>query len=689
MAVIGSIRRRSGLLIIIIGVAMLAFLLGDIVGSGGMMGGGQGPASVGNIAGMEVDQIELEKKAEYWSALSKNYYGPITEEQARRRAWDTMVYEKVMAKEIENSGLSFTTAEFDEIRFGDNVSPDILNGQIYKDENGQFSPQRVEEIWENWSLSVKDLWNAERNRMRKDRLSKKYNTLISNGMISNSLDAADSYTAKNVTMDIQYAMKPFSSIVDSTVTITDADLKTFFSAHKDEEKYKQRAERDIELISFPVQATTGDIEAIRQDALGLVDEFSESLNDSTFSMVFSDARQYNVASYTRSEMDSLHANQVFAAADGSVVGPFRVGQLFKLYKVVGDDTKEEASVQHILLNAKEEDETISSRADSVLRALKRGADFAELAAKYSEDPGYAQNKGLYENFGKGQMVPEFETFAFEESVGSMGVVKTSFGYHIIEVLDRLNAPQKKVVELVKNIRPSSETLDLVYDEASNFSIDNSSLDKFRTGAEAKGYTINPGKSIAPSAKSVAGIPDSRGLTRWAYNTDRTVGDVSQPMEFGDQFVVAVLTGSREEGVPSFEEAKEKMRAEVIKAKKAEMMSAELGSFSGLAAAAEAWGVTSTSGNSVSLNNPQLGGVEPAVVSKAYTAESGTVVGPIIGNRGVYVLQVDSKSEVDLASVNLDDEVTTLQRLMRNSVGSKLNNAINKAKGVKNDIDRIY
>ena len=668
---------------------MLAFILGDIFGNGGLMGGGQGPASVGNIAGMDVDQVELEKQTEYWSTLSKNYYGPITEEQARRRAWDNLVYEKVMAKEIENSGLSFTTAEFDEIRFGDNVSADIKNAEIYKDENGQFSPQRVEEIWENWSLNIKDLWTAERNRMRKDRLTKKYNALVSKGMITNSLDAADSYTAKNVTFDIQYAMKPFTSIVDSTVAVTDADLKAFFTAHKGDVKYKQRAERDVEFVSFPVVATASDIEDVRKDIANLKEDFSVNENDSVFTMVFSDLKQYTVASYTRTDIDSLQARDVFSAADGAVVGPYRAGESFKLYKVIGDDTKEEASVQHILLTSAEEDETIASRADSVLKALKRGADFDALASKYSDDPGYAQNKGLYENFGKGQMVPEFETFAFEKNVGSMGVVKTSFGYHVMEVLDRVSAPQKKVVELVKYIRPSSNTLDVVYEEASNFSIDNSNIEKFRSGAEAKGYTIKPNKGVIPSAKVVGGIPDSRSITRWAYNADRSVGDVSQPMEFDDQFVVVAMTGSREEGVPTFEDIKEKMRAEVIKEKKADMIIADLGEFSGLTGAADVWGVTSKSGSSVSLSNTKLGGNEPTVVSKAYAAESGSIVGPIRGNQGVFVVQVDSKNEIDLASVDLANEVRTLQTSMRGTVGSKVTNALNKAKGVKNEIDRIY
>jgi peptidyl-prolyl cis-trans isomerase D len=388
-------------------------------------------------------------------------------------------------------------------------------------------------------------------------------------------------------------------------------------------------------------------------------------------------------------MDSLQAQDVFSAADGTVVGPYRADDSFKLYKVIGDDTKEEASVQHILLSSTEENETIAARADSVLKALKRGADFDELASKYSEDPGYAQNKGLYENFGKGQMVPEFESFAFEKSVGSMGVVKTSFGYHVMEVLDRVSAPQKKVVELVKFIRPSSNTLDVVYEQASNFSIDNSNLEKFRSSAEAKGYTIKPNKGVLPSAKVVGGIPESRSITRWAYNAERSAGDVSQPMEFADQFVVVALTGSREEGIPSFEDVKEKMKAEVIKEKKADMIIAELGDFNGLAGAAEAWGVTSKSSAAVSLSNAKLGGNEPAVVSKAFAAESGSVVGPVRGNQGIFVVQVDSKNEIDLASVDLANEVRTLQTSMRGTVGSKVNNALNKAKGVKNEIDRIY
>ncbi len=691
MAVIGKIRRRSGLLIIIIGLAMLAFILGDIFGNGGLMGQNQ-VSKVGEIAGAEIDALELEKSTAYWSEIRTKYYGGITNEQARSIAWDDLLYNKVLLADMESNGFAFTAEEYDDLRFGEGALPEFTGNEAFKGEDGTFDPGLVAERYKYFKEQLPDLWGAELYRVKRTRLTDKFNNLVSKTLIANSLEAGDSYAAKNSSMDISYVLKRYSAIADSSITISDSDLQGFFNAHKSDSKYKQTAGRDIELVSFDVIPTQEDIDMIREEVLEYKEDFAGAGNDSIFCVLKSDVKRYAVSSFTRADMDSVQANEVFAAADNAVVGPYEDGTVFRLYKVIGDDSKDEATVRHILIKSDPiNDAEMSARADSILRAVKRGADFEALVEKYTDDPGSKATGGKYEWFPKGQMVPEFENFAFDEPLKAKGVVKTSYGYHIMENLERRSEPQKNVVEFVKNIEPSKATFDMAYDKASAFSIDNSNLEAFRTASDEAGMTIKNAASISAGARSVSGINNARELVRWAYDTDRSVGDISEPLEIDERFVVAVLTGSREEGEPIFADIMDDLRPEVLNEKKAEMIEAEIGSYTGLDEVASALGQTVTNAGQISRSTANITGAgsEPKVVGTAFGFTEGDILLPIRGNLGVYVVQIDKKSEADTESVDLSSEMSTLQSTLRNTVNSQMNNALNKARGVKNEIDRIY
>ncbi|NND95391.1 MAG: hypothetical protein HKN45_11035 [Flavobacteriales bacterium] len=693
MAVIGSIRRRSGLLIIIIGLAMLAFILGDIFGNGGLMGG-RPETNVGTINGEALTAQELEKRTQYWSNLySVHYRNPISAEQARQIAWDDIMYRNVLQPEMDKVGLMMPAEEFDDIRFGEGVLDEFKSSQNFKDEAGNFDPSLVSATYEQLANNNMDVWNSEQYRLNRKQLTNKYNRLLSKSIIATDLEAKDSYTAKNSSLDIQYVLKRYSAIPDSTVSVTESDLRSYFNEHKGDAKYQQTAGRDIELISFEVDPSEEDIKFLSEDIKTFTEEFKNATNDSVFSIVNSDSKSYSVFSYTAADLDSTQAEEVFAAQIGDVVGPYEDPSTIKLLKVIGDDEKEEATVRHILIKSDaSNDEEMKTRADSVLRAIKRGADFEALVTKYSDDPGSVQNGGKYEWFPKGQMVPEFENFSFDEPIGAKGVVKTNFGYHIIEVLDRRSEPQRKVAEFIKNIEPSSDTFDQKYNEASDFALDIKDIETFRALADEKGYEVKRAAGLRPSARSVSGITNARELVRWAYDTERAVGDITEPIEIDNRFVVAVLTGSREEGEPSFEDIKDDLEISVIKEKKAELIEAEIGTnYSGLEEVVDAWGQPVQRASNLSPTNPSISGVgnELKVVGTAFGFDEGSVLLPIRGNQGVFVVQIDGKKVIDTQSIDLTSEARTIQSTLRNSVNTLVGNSLNKAKGVKNDIDRVY
>ncbi|NNC83600.1 MAG: hypothetical protein HKN79_08480, partial [Flavobacteriales bacterium] len=223
-------------------------------------------------------------------------------------------------------------------------------------------------------------------------------------------------------------------------------------------------------------------------------------------------------------------------------------------------------------------------------------------------------------------------------------------------------------------------------------LDVKDVDSFRSLAQERGYEVKTAAGIRPSARSVSGITNARELVKWAYDRETEVGDITEPLEIDDYFVVAVLTGSREQGAPEFEDVKDDMELAVIKEKKAEIMEAEIGTdYSGLDEVANIWGSTVQTASGVALNNPSLPGVgnEPKVIGTAFGFDAGSLLLPIRGNIGVYVVQVDDVTRVDTQSIDLSAEVRSLQTTLRNSVTGQAVNALNKAKGVKNEIDRVY
>lgn len=688
MAIIGKIRNQSWLLLTIIGLGILLFIL-DPSALQTLFGGQQAP-KVGKLGDVEVDAQELEKRTQYWIDIyASGYNQRITAEQARNIAWQDLVKQEVLLKDISTVGLRFAEEEFDDMRFGEGVIGEFTNN--FKDENGNFDPERVKQSYSFLYNQNRPIWEAEYKRLKESRLTEKYNTLLSKTLYANSLEAKDAYVNKNSSVSFRYVSKTFSEIPDSTVTVSDSDLSTYFNAHKNEVRYTQKAGRDLDLLVFPVKATDEDVQAIKGEASKILSDFSSATNDSLYVVQNSDNRSYAKNGYTRADMDSTVAEAVFTANIDEAVGPFRSGEAFILYKVVGDDAKAEATVRHLLLTSNaSNDAEVKQRADSMLNAIKRGADFEKLVERFTEDPGSKSTGGKYEWFPKGQMVPEFEDFSFNKPIGTRGVVKTNYGYHVMENLDRRSEPMRQVVELRKDIVPSTSTYDAAYEAANAFLIDHSDAASFKAGAEEAGLEIKSAKGVAAGSASIAGLANAQEIVRWAYSSDRSVGNVSDPKEAGDNFVLALLTGSKEDGVPRMEDIKALVRTEVLKEKKAKMIKEQLGSYASVDEAAGKLSKTATSAQNITMSNPNITGAgrEPIVVGNAMARNEGEVLSPIVGQNGVFVIEVTGKAEANTETVDLSGDKNTIRTSLRGQVG-QMNTALNDFKGVKNDLARYY
>jgi peptidyl-prolyl cis-trans isomerase D len=651
MAAIGKIREQSTLLLIVIGGAMVAFVLGDLVSSGGVS-----PAEqyVGEVFGEEIDMLEYEQRVEAQEQSMASIGQPVStaqKQQIRNQVWNDMIQEKVMYRELNKLGMRIGQDEYDDIRFGENVSEEFANGENFKDpETGQFDPQLVQNYFSFLQEQYPIFYENQTNRLVNERLYAKYNNIVRGGIHVNTLDAKDEYYRQKQNVRFNYVLKAYSSVADSLVDVSDAELKTYYDEHKDEESFKRDASVDLSYVVFDVLPTAEDEENIKTELTSFINEFQKTEKDSLFVLKYSDSRQAVAQNIDATGNDELAA-MIGSAEEGSVVGPYKMGNRYAIAKITEIGTEDRATARHILLSNQggQSMDELKERADSLKRVIQRQNNFEEMVTEFSEDPGSIPNGGKYEDFNRQRMVAEFTTASFDKPIGSLNIVETTYGVHLVEPLEQTEAKVVKGMVVDATIEPSNETFNKVYDEANEFSISAKDLSLMEEMANERGLEIKEAKEVGALSRNIPGVAGSQDAVRWAHNQEGTqVGTLSEPFEFSSKIVVVGLVDRRESGIASLEDVKEEIKPEVILEKKVVMFKAEMNgkTVEDLAALEE---YTVKTASNVSEKKPSLpgGASEPYIVGYAISMTNvGDVSEPIQGNKGVYVIQLEGKDSVE-------------------------------------------
>ena len=694
MAVIGKIRERSGLLLVLVGGAMAAFILTDLFSN--RIGGG-GDQSVGSIAGEEIGLVPFESRVSDELDSYRNDFGQTVDgqmtEQVRNSVWQEIVREHTLLKGAQEAGFGITLSkeEYDDIRFGNNILTDFSSNPNFKGPDGQPNKEALRNYFDNVQTNAPVYHEIQKRRIIANRIISKYNTLVKKSVFVNSAQVKDDYTQRNAKATFNFVAKRFDSEPDSLYSAGDQDLQRYYDAHKDDKRYEQKPSRGFDYVVFPVTATAADIEQIRTDLANVKADFETTTNDSLFAVSNSEDRTYNVAPYAPGTADVANDTLIQAAAVGSVVGPFREGENWNLVKVKELAKVEEARVRHILLSTqsgKPEDE-VKQRADSILAVVKRDkSKFEAMVTKYSEDPGSVQNGGVYEWFDRTRMVPEFTAASFDEKVGATTIAKTSYGFHIVEVLGQRDRDERRVVTVTRRIKPLPATFKEVYKQANEFSLNNAEPDSFKTGAEAKGLQFMNVDELRNDQRFVPGLQDPFTLISWVNRAE--VGTVSEPIEVGESYVVAMLRKIREQGRPALEDVRTIFTAEVIKEKKAEAYMAKMTGKTDLNALASELGasVESASEMAFSVNAIPGGFAETEVIGSIFAIPAGETRGPIKGDMGVYVVSMTSLTpSAELTDV--ETERKTLEQRMQGRAEGTLFTALREAANVVDDRSKYY
>lgn len=686
MGMIESIRNRQTLLMTLIGLGMLSFLIPyDAVIA--LFGSNPGSQAAGSVNGNDVSFLEYRTRVQERRSLF-NY---TDERSAQNEVWNDIVSERLYGDNFDALGLGLCKEEFDDIRYGDYISPWVTRTF--------YGGQVTEAQKENWRREFSAMYSDPNGRaqyagyarvIQQKRMREKFDALVSKGLAANTLEGKREFLRGEQKVDFRYVLKRYSTIPDADVEVSDADVKAFYRAHKGDAQYAQTAGRDIEYIRIPLTPGAEDRNRFESDFDQWAQGWGAAESDSAYLAENGLAADTKVLEIIGEALDQeTKAAELEAAEVGTIVGPYFDGENIRIEKVISKEAVADSVVKcrHILLKTADINDDnqlaeLEARADSLKRRLRAGDAFADLVNKHSEDPGSKATGGEYE-FRRGRMVKPFEDFCFDKRVGSIGTAKTNYGLHLIEVLDQQWTSDAVTVQRVeRKVSVSSETAKASQQVAMDFAIENGNAKDFRAAADEGGYAIVEARDVQSGAAALTGLQNAAEVVGWAYGAD--VDDVSNPFLIDDQYVIACLARVKVAGEPPFENVEDAMRAGAIKEKKAEMY-LELMAGGTLDEIAQRAGASVATANGISLKAPSISGAgsapEPDVVGAALALPLDVISTPIKGGNGVWVIAPVTRNEV-AASGDFKSQVTTLnnQTYFRNlPIGSgspiRLSNAI--------------
>ena len=696
MATLQKIRSKGPLLVLIIGLALFAFVAGDAWKA---LQPHTGKQDVGEINGEAISAQDYQKLVDEYTEVYKftRQTSSISDAeltQIKDEVWNTLVTTKILEKEAAKLGLQVTDAELKAVladgthqllqqtpfqnaqtgRFDVDVLKKFLSEMASMDLNQL--PQQYAEYY----LSMHNYWNFIEKALRQSMLMEKYQTLISTSAISNPISAKDAYEGTNSSMNLLIAAVPYTSVADSTIKVSDSELKALYNEKK--EMYKQYAEsRDIKYVDVLVTASQEDRKQIETE----VEEYAQQLASTDVELAPFVRSTGSIVLFSEVPVKSSAyptdiANKLDTAKIGNVAETYynRADDSYNTFKVIAK-VNEPDSVQYRMIQvAAADEEATNILADSIYTAIKGGADFAELAQKYGQEGQEvwvfgAQYEGAPVEGESATLLNTLNNMAKNELKNlDLGQVNL-----ILQVLDRKAMTDKYQVAVVK--RPvdfSKETYNKAYNNFSQFVASNNTLEKLEANAEENGYRLLERKNFYSNEHNVSNISGTRDASKWVFEAEE--GEVSPLYECGENnhLLVVALTNINETGYAPFESVKDQLMAEVVRNKKAEKLMAEMKNIKSISEAMSIANVVTDTIKHVTFSSPAYVSVtrasEPALGAYASLAEVNQVSAPIKGNGGVYVMQVIEKSNNEAGAYNAETEENKLNAVAARAASRVMN-----------------
>ena len=664
MATLQSIRNHGTILLVVVGVAMLAFILGDFLNSGSSFFN-KNRENVAEIAGHQIHYTEYEAAKDQLTEVYKIETGSsdINEDvtiQLRNQAWQRLLMEYTLLEQTKAIGMEVTNDELSELCIGENPHPILNQPRAFKNASGEFDRSALVNFINSLSQETespeqaeilnqyKNYWMYWEDAVRLTHLQEKYTNLVGAMLTANQLDAKYAYDARQKSVDVQYVQQPYYAVADSLVKVTDSDLKKVYNQKK--EQYKQTANRSIEYVSFPIVPSEEDFADVHRLIKSLENDFRT---------------KEDIAAIVNSNSDVLY--------DGS---DFSIETIPAEYKEFAFNKKaKKGDCTDIAFN----NNTYSiarimdcgySKPDSVKLVLLAASEDAE-----DVEIGWVKDTDLPKNIAEP---------AFNGKKGATFTVANGMTEQKFKVLEASKpTPRVKLAILSRKVTASSKTYGALYNQAKQFIVANNNADSLHQAAIKQGLSTTPVFALNANSDKVNNLKNSRPIVRWAFEAKQ--GQVSDVFECGDQFVVAALTEVNDGEYRSMDAVRAELIITATNNKKAEYIINQLKGVTNLEEAAKLFDTEIKSAPALTLSAYRMGaaGVEPAVIGTAMTIQENTVSTPIKGNNGVYLIST-SNAKVTEGQFNAEQEIQQMNmRLMYTIPYEAINLIQEKAKVVDN------
>ncbi len=713
MAILGKIRERSLFLIIVIALALFSFVIGDVFTRGGY---GGNKNSVGEINGENISREEFAQLVEQQRARTGNRGSQL---QSVNTAWDNLIREKVYKTQLEKSGIIVGEKNvWDEIV----KQPFVQNNPQFKNEIGLFDEEKFKEYIATLQDAAtedeqgKATWlgwlNYEKNIKSNLQIST-YNNLITAGLGVTLKEGERYYFDNNTKLDLEYVHVPYSYIADSLVDITDDEIKKYVKSHPDE--YKTEASRNISFVKFDIKATPEDEQAIKNSLGELINDreeyssaaktnikitgFINADNTEEFFSEYSSDTPLDTKFYTKNKLNKVFADSLFNLNVGEIYGPYKDGEYYKLSKLLAiKQLPDSLKARHILIpfvGALRADPSITQTeaeakksVDSLLTVIKKDkSKFADIAKSLSSDKGSGAKGGELDWFTYDRMVPEFRDFTFENNVGDIDVVKSDFGFHIIEIQNQKN--KQKTVSIAtfsRKIEASEETENYIFQKAETFASELSNGKDIEELAKENELTVQPVIDLKAMDEKVSTLGDQRQIVTWSFEKQTKENDIKR-FDIDKGYAVVKLTSKRKKGL-SIGTSKFKIRNILLNEKKLKKIKEKIKG-DNLQEIAKVFNKSVNSSKAVSLGSPVLPSVGRSadLVSILTSLDENKTYKGIEAQKGVFIVKILKKENPKTL-----ENYTSFTNIISNtnkSKGLKAYEAIKKLADIEDNRASMY
>ena len=650
MAVLSKIRKRSGLLLLAIGFALLAFVVQDLFTKGFK----SLSKDVGSINGKDVSFEEFRMKVANTEKNSQGQGQNMTSMQASNQVWNQEVSIALLTEEFEKLGIRVGEKHILEVLKADQR---YAQNKMFLNAAGKFDLNKFKEYFKATPEGMQMLKEEEKNAEINAKYQI-YNSLLKGAMFTTQAEGKFKYETETNKVSFDYVMVPFSSIKDTDIKISDAEIMAYMKTK--EKKFKSEGSRELDYVLISEKPSTQDEAEIKKNVEALllpsvrynketakndtIQGFRAATNNAEFVNSNSDI-PFDSTYIAKQDLPKDSADQLFNLPVGEVYGPYIKNNYYCISKGLGRKAGAKVKASHILIswegtkvpNKKEKrtKEQAKAKAEGLLaQAQANPAMFMMLAMSNSDDSS-AQQGGDLGYFAPGQMVKPFNDFVFNNPIGKIGLVETEFGYHIINVTDKQDAV--KLATIAQKIQPSEATNDKTYTQATKFEMDAVKTD-FTALVKQTKLTPNPSVRVKAIDEGFGSVSNQRQIVKWAFDKATKIGDVKRFEIVNVGHVIAKLKSTSDKGLMTIEEAKPQVEPILKNKKKATIIAAKMKGVS-LAAIATANKVAVMNAIDLTIENANIAGAgfEPKVVGLSFSSKAGQISKPIDGNSGEFVI----------------------------------------------------